>query len=550
MSGPQQALTQQEQVKLIEVQNDHIDDLARSQEPRFISVILKNKDLLQDCISKGISKDCFREEVCKQLFILIAGHYNNYKALLTRQAFADVVMSLWKTPEEHAFWRSKYDSIYSTIADKDEYSSLLDGLEARFVQKQAYSILQHYFAPILNSTTGQKELIQKFQRSVGDICSPDQFSVIKGTSLADSLKDEVWQEILDRKDHPERYVGLRSGFQCMDLAYNGFLEGKYIVVLAMENGGKTTFMLNMARNMVVDQGLTVAYVTIESDAATITKRIMTLDTGVNYNRIHRGGNDEHSGLGETTMGQLSEFNQKFNSEMGEKFHIIEALQGTPRSVIEHQLDQIRAYTHIDVVFVDYLEVIGADVSYPNRPDLELADVSAGFQNYGKKCNTLVVTAQQLRGEKVRELNKTGKKVDPENFDVNVGDVAGSKKISGAADMMFALLLDKQTRSRLYIKNMKARNNRAAERFVLQYDEDSGRLIDLPTDPTGFEQIANNAMMNVAFQEEAFSHVDQVLQELPVQSAVQYITTGATTETCGEHVFSEWEPAQEGNFFGL
>jgi hypothetical protein len=144
------------------------------------------------------------------------------------------------------------------------------------------------------------------------------------------------------------------------------------------------------------------------------------------------------------------------------------------------------------------------------------------------------------------LSKGGKKADPENFTIGVGDVSGSKKIAGAADMMFGLLLDQQSGNRLYVFNAKARNNAAKDRFILQFDKDSGKLSDLPSDPTGFEEIADKVISNPGFKEAVF-HETAAVPPAGAQTSVQFITSGGQIPSLPAG-FGEWQPAPDGDSF--
>ena len=258
---------------------------------------------------------------------------------------------------------------------------------------------------------------------------------------------------------------------------------------------------------------------------------------MDYNRISLGGKTE-KGLNEYTMEQLSKAMEDFEGEVGGRFHWIKALQGTPQSIIIDELNKKLAYTKLDVIFVDYLDVIGSDSRRPDRPDLELADVSAGFQNYGIVNNILMITAQQMKTDKVRKMTGKGgnpkHKVTGDNFNVGVGDVAGSKKISGAADYIFALFVDPNSVGRMYVQTVKARNARTNDKFALAYDKDSGRLEDILPDAGGYESIADEIVNNPVFRMASFEQpVDFVTGEVPViQTSLGYITEGSVQDAEG------------------
>jgi hypothetical protein len=92
----------------------------------------------------------------------------------------------------------------------------------------------------------------------------------------------------------------------------------------------------------------------------------------------------------------------------------------------------------------------------------------------------------MKSDKVREI--FDKPEESADMRIGVGDISGSKKISGAADYMFGLVIDQETKDRLYVWSTKARQGRSGEHFTLSFDPNSGRLEDLP-DTGGYNEVA-------------------------------------------------------------
>ena len=87
-------------------------------------------------------------------------------------------------------------------------------------------------------------------------------------------------------------------------------------------------------------------------------------------------------------------------------------------------------------------------------------------NYGKANDIFMVTAMQLKADKVRELWKQAR-AGKEIF-ASTADVAGTRLIGGIADYMLLLMIDPLTRKRLKMYSMKARMAPSGEPFVLDY----------------------------------------------------------------------------------
>lgn len=462
--------------KLLSIQNEKLQDLSKAQETRLNSLLLKDKDCMKQLMMNGISYRYFSDRNQQQLFQTIARFYDNNEALLRRDSFVEIVEGNFKEEDKIAKYRTLYDNVFAVTVVPDEFQHLFDGLVGRHLQRQAFGILGNYYEKLLYATSGQITLVEEFQHEVADIHRPleDQYSRV--VTLNKVLVEEVMPEILGRRENPEAYYGIPSGFDCLDEIYNGFRRGKYMVLSAMEGGGKTTVMLNMALNQVKHpKKYRVAYVTIEANASETSKRILTIHSAVSMRHISKGGSSE-DGISDYILRELKKAKEEI-VQFGDQLHWIQVLQQTPWSRIELMLNRKLAYTDLDVIYVDYLDEIGREVSYPGRPDLELANVSAKVQNFGKKYDVLAVTAQQMKTDKVRELQK--KKDAGEDFTFGTGDLSGSKKITAAADYVFGLLIDKTSRDRIHWLNAKARHDESDLRFTLSIDTHSGRIEDLP-----------------------------------------------------------------------
>ena len=457
------------------VPNQQLEEAAKREEPRMVSLILKDKDLLDEIVSSGITYNYFQTPIQRNIFTIAARYFDKYGTLLTRQAFESIAVENF-SDEQAAKLRTEFDATFSEIVSANDFGFLKENLIGRQVQKQAFHVIQKYYDSLLKKTTGQRKLVESLQNEIAQIKLSGGDSFSKIVSLSDMLRDVVMPEIDDRRLNPEKYWGLMSGFKALDNVYHGFVRGRYMVLLAMEGGGKTTMMFNIARNMAV-MGYNIVYVTIESNAKDTSTRLLTIHAAVNYNRIIAGGENSEFGLSKFIMEELTKAGKDLIEGPGTRFHWVQALQDTKAKEIFSLINRKRAYTDIDAVFVDYLDVVGRDVSYPNRPDLEVADVSAKLQSWGRENNVLMFTAQQLKTETGKKLYDKPEKAS--ELRIGVSDTSGSKKIAGAADYIFSILIDQSTMDRIWVWSTKARQGASAKRWCLSYDPESGRIKDIP-----------------------------------------------------------------------
>ena len=454
--------------------NAKAKETALREEKSFMNLLFRDKNLVSEALSSGVQYSFFWWNDTSELFKIIAKYFDQYKAILTREQFRNEIIKIYKNEEEQTYFRSLYDEISSLDISTEDFLALKNGIKNRNLSRQVVDIINKHHEKIFEIGSNNSKDVEMFIQDVLTIKGTGNEEYAQTIAFNDSLK-EVWEQIEDRQKHPENYYGLMSGFKCLDKRFSGFLSGKYLVFTGMPNGGKTTVMFNIAMNMAIKNQHNVVYVTIESEHMRATQRMLCIYAGVDENKILRGGSG-NEGLNEDVMKTLKQGKVELSNM--ENFSWIQVASGTPARKIIEMVERKRSFGPIDVLFIDYLDIVGRDKSYPNRPDLELADVSSVFQSYGKIKNTLVITAQQLKADSVKKLQKAKDTFNAVS-DVGVGDVSGSQKIVAAADYVFGVAIDQKTKDRIYLRSTKARFNRSLDSYTLSFDTNSGRLADLP-----------------------------------------------------------------------
>jgi len=453
--------------------NEKAKEIALREEKSLINLLFREKVLVSEALSSGIQYSFFWWNDTSELFKIIAKYFDQYKAILTREQFRNEITKIYKDEEEQTYFRSLYDEISTLDISIEDFPALKNGIKNRNLSRQAIDIINKHHQTIFEIRDNNHKDVEAFIQDVLAIKGTENDEYAQTIVFNDSL-NEVWEQIEDRQKHPENYYGLMSGFKCLDKRFTGFLPGKYLVFTGMPNGGKTTVMFNIAMNMAMNKH-NVVYVTIESEHMRATQRVLCIYAGVDENKILRGGSG-NEGLNEDVMKILKQGKVELSNM--ENFSWIQVVSGTPARKIIEMVDRKRSFGPVDVLFIDYLDIVGRDRAYPNRPDLELADVSAVFQSYGKTKNTLIITAQQLKAESVKKLQKAKDTFNAVG-DVGVGDVSGSQKIVAAADYVFGVAIDQKSKDRIYLRSTKARFNRSLDSYTLSFDTNSGRLSDLP-----------------------------------------------------------------------
>jgi replicative DNA helicase len=205
------------------------------------------------------------------------------------------------------------------------------------------------------------------------------------------LRDLVDQAMLDLESIQSResaYTGLPTGFRDLDGLTNGFQPGNLIVIAARPGIGKSSFAVNIARN-VATAGEPVAIFSLEMSRWEIGMRLLCSEARVPWDRIRnkRVGPNDWSAI-VTAAGHLHE---------------------APLSIVDSgnvNIVDIRAKARrmrqgrkgLSMIIVDYLQLMGHPGTGSRRPDSrqqEIAEISRSLKLLAKELSIPVVAISQL-----------------------------------------------------------------------------------------------------------------------------------------------------------
>jgi len=214
-----------------------------------------------------------------------------------------------------------------------------------------------------------------------------------------------------------QHAGIGTGFETLDGTTLGFLPGSYTIIAARPSIGKTSLGVTMAATM-ADDGIPVAFVSLEMTAVQLVNRILSMRAEVDSFRIYKNSVTEE----EKERLQIS--SEKL---AGQPLYI----DDTPDRNFERVCSRIRtlhAAKGIRIAFVDYLQLARLPDRRGNRRD-EVTEISAMCKSLSVELNIPIVVLSQLN----RELEKGGKARPPV-----ISDLKESGDIEQDADTIYLL----------------------------------------------------------------------------------------------------------------
>jgi len=175
-----------------------------------------------------------------------------------------------------------------------------------------------------------------------------------------------------------------SGFTGLDELLGGFQHSDLIIVGGRPSMGKTSLVLNIARNAAVEQGACVALFSLEMAQDSLVWRLLSSESGVNLSRIRLGlhTEEEEKRIMEAT-GKLSE--APIYVDDTPQLRMVEMRSKARRLHLEH---------HIDLIILDYMHLMQTDSRAENRVQ-ELSFISRSLKGLARELDVPVLAVSQL-----------------------------------------------------------------------------------------------------------------------------------------------------------
>jgi len=210
-------------------------------------------------------------------------------------------------------------------------------------------------------------------------------TIKKGFDTANSLVKEALEKIKALRDK-QGISGVTSGFKSIDLETGGWQASDLIIIAARPAMGKTAFLLSMARNIAVAQGIPLALFSLEMASVQLMMRMISSETGISSEKLRKGtlSNEEWERL----------FSNVSNLEKAPLY-----IDETPAlSIFDFRAKCRRLVMQHDVkiIMVDYLQLmtVGNGKGVGNR-EQEISTISRSLKAIAKELSVPIIALSQL-----------------------------------------------------------------------------------------------------------------------------------------------------------
>ncbi len=201
----------------------------------------------------------------------------------------------------------------------------------------------------------------------------------------------VFQETLaDIEERPEGgLLGLRTGFDDLDDVTRGLIPANLIIIAGRPGMCKTSLALNIAQHVAFRERRPVGLFSLEMSQQEVALRVLAAELSAGEVKV-----PFHA----LRSGHLSQ--RQWNAVL----QTVRGLTGTPLFVddsasptlleVASKTRRLRAEARIELVILDYLQLMQAGGRYENRT-LEIGAITRGLKQLAKELNLPVIALSQL-----------------------------------------------------------------------------------------------------------------------------------------------------------
>ena len=200
---------------------------------------------------------------------------------------------------------------------------------------------------------------------------------------------------LYNQNNPNDVTGVPTGYVDLDRMTSGLQPGDLVIVAGRPAMGKTSFALNIAEHVAVDQGLPVAVFSMEMGATQLAMRLVCSVGRLDQQRLRTGRLVDDDWPRLTSAIQKMQDSQLFIDETP----ALNALELRARA---RRLS--RQCGKLGLIVVDYLQLMSATSTGENRAT-EISEISRGLKALAKELDCPVIALSQLNRSLEQRPNK-------------------------------------------------------------------------------------------------------------------------------------------------
>ena len=288
----------------------------------------------------------------------------------------------------------------------------------RYYARSLMTAAQDIIKDINDNTLDSGRLLDSAEQRIYEIRQGREVTGL--THIKSVIENETYDRLSKMADPETRadYIGIPCGIGELDRMITGLNKSDLIILGARPGMGKTSFALNIVRNVAVNTGRTVCFFSLEMTRDQLAQRMLSSEAGIKSEKLRTGELDEDEW---TRLAQAGDALSKADIYFDE----------TSSITVPEMKAKLRRMKKVDLVVIDYLGLMHSARQIDNRVQ-EISEITRNLKIMAKELKVPVIACAQLS----RGTEAKGKSHKPA-----LSDLRDSGSIEQDADIVLFLYRD-------------------------------------------------------------------------------------------------------------
>ena len=254
-------------------------------------------------------------------------------------------------------------------------------IRERYYARSLMTAAQDIIKDINENELDSGRLIDNAEQRIFEIRQGREISGL--THIKSVIENETYDRLSKMADPETRadYVGIPCGIGDLDKMITGLNKSDLIILGARPGMGKTSFALNIVRNVAMNTGKTVCFFSLEMTRDQLAQRMLSSEAGIKSEKLRTGELDDDEW---TRLAQAGDALSKANIYFDE----------TSSITVPEMKAKLRRMKQLDLVVVDYLGLMKSARSTENRVQ-EVSEITRNLKIMAKALKVPVIACAQL-----------------------------------------------------------------------------------------------------------------------------------------------------------
>lgn len=254
-------------------------------------------------------------------------------------------------------------------------------IRERYYARALMTAAQDIIKDVNENEMDSGRLLDKAEQRIFEIRQGREISGL--THIKSVIENETYDRLSKMADPETRadYIGIPCGIGDLDKMITGLNKSDLIILGARPGMGKTSFALNIVRNVAVNTGKTVCFFSLEMTRDQLAQRMLSSEAGIKSEKLRTGELDDDEW---TRLAQAGDSLSKANIYFDE----------TSSITVPEMKAKLRRMKQVDLVVIDYLGLMKSARPTENRVQ-EVSEITRNLKIMAKDLKVPVIACAQL-----------------------------------------------------------------------------------------------------------------------------------------------------------